>query len=102
MVKKIFVSVGMRGREDVEVLKDLNRAIRILSSVYPKQSFTVVDNWATKGPEDAGRLWYLGEAIKRLGDCEACFFVKGWENYKGCRIEMEVCKQYGIEILEET
>lgn len=100
MSKKVFISVGMRGRENRDVEADLYRAN---SEVRKRFGGTVkiFDNCGCEGPDDAGRLWYLGEAIKKLGNCDICYFVKGWQNHKGCIAEMEICKLYGIEIVEE-
>ena len=100
-MKKVFISVGMRGREEIDVLSDIVRAeMNILNSM--SIDIEIVHNWDCVGPEGACRLWYLGEAIKKLGDCDACYFVKGWQNHKGCIAEMGICKLYGIEIIEES
>lgn len=98
-MKKVFVSVGMTGRYECDVAQDISRAYADIIKRF--SGCEIVDNWCCDGPEYDGRLWYLGEAIKKLGDCDACYFVKGWQNYKGCRAEMEICKIYGIEIIEE-
>ena len=99
-MKKIFISVEMRARSISEVENDILRASNRISECV-NEPFELVDNWNCKGPENAGRLWYLGEAIKKLGDCDICYFVKGWQKANGCKAEMEICKLYGIEIMEE-
>lgn len=100
-MKKVFISVGMRGRSDEEVVRDLKRAERKIHDLIG-EDVEVVDNWSCVGPNDAGRLWYLGEAIKKLGDCDVCYFVNGWQKHKGCKAEFEICKLYGIKIVEES
>ena len=103
-MKKVFVSVGMRGRDPKDVQADIARAEKwIREHIYEKsfEDVMVVDNWGCQGPDNAGRLWYLGEAIKKLGDCDICYFVKGWQHHKGCIAEMAICELYGIEIVEE-
>lgn len=105
MAKKVFISVGMNGRDSKDVEADLRRAEEwIFEYIFMdgRGDVEVIDNWSCQGPEDAGRLWYLGEAIKKLGDCDICYFVKGWQNHKGCRAEMEICKLYGIKVIEES
>lgn len=101
MKQNIFVSVGMRGRTNEEVELDLKRAKDEICKQFG-DDVEIIDNWNCQGPDDAGRLWYLGEAIKKLGDCGICYFVKGWQNHKGCVAEYEICKIYGIEIIEES
>lgn len=101
MVKKVFISVGMRGREAHEVYLDIDRAYRAVWEMF-EHNVKIFDNWGCQGTGNAGRLYYLGEAIKKLGDCDACYFVKGWQNYKGCKAEYEICKLYGIKIIKEV
>lgn len=102
---QVFISVGMSGREEIEVLKDLDR---LGSRIFDMFNGNVIirHNYDCEEPDDpdeyVGRLYYLGEAIKKLGNCDICYFAKGWQNYKGCKAEYEICKLYGIGILEET
>jgi len=37
-----------------------------------------------------------------LSECDSAIFCKGWETSKGCRLEMEFCKENGIkwEVME--
>lgn len=99
---KVFISVGMRGRNKDDVEKDIRRLKKEYLKKFSLDSdIEFIDNWNCEGPEDAGRLWYLGEAIKKLGDCDVCCFVNDWQKYKGCRVEYDVCRIYGIKILEE-
>ena len=97
---KVFISVGMSGRKDHEVEADLERARKKIKEKYG-DDVEIVDNWNVKGPDNCERLWYLSEAIKKLGECDACYFVKGWVNYNGCCIENWVCCLYNIKIIRE-
>lgn len=102
---KVFVSMGLKGRNFEEVTADLTRAQKWIFENLVDDRYDdvyVIDNLDCSTPEDGGRLWCLGEAIKKLGDCDACFFVKGWENYNGCRAEMKICNLYGIRTIIET
>lgn len=104
-MKKVFISVGMRGRDNESVRTDIIRAIEwITDNIRTKdlEEVLIVDNYDYQPLDSEGRLACLGEAIKKLGDCDMCYFVKGWQNYKGCKIEMEVCKTYGIKVVEES
>ena len=98
---KVFISVGMSGREERDVLRDIDRVGRKAWDMFG-EDVGIYDNYYCDMPDDAGRLWCLGEAIKILGNCDICYFVKDWQNYKGCRAEYEICKLYGIEIIDET
>ena len=103
----IFISVPMSGRNQTDVINDLNRAMRYIIN-YKKELDYEYDEIifkadAYKKPklDYEPRLECLGEDIKILGECNACFFCVGWKESKGCNIEREVCKQYGIRIIDE-
>lgn len=105
---KVFVSVGMNGRDKSDIIADLSRASDNIYK-YCKEYYNlnpdnikIINNFKCKAPANASRLWYLGEAIKKLSECHVCYFVKGWIDHKGCIIEMSVCKTYGIEVIEEV
>ena len=104
---KVFVSVGMNGREESDIITDLSRAsdniYKYCNEYYKMKpdNIEIINTYKCDAPADVSRLWYLGESIKKLGECNICYFVKGWRNHKGCVIEMEVCKSYGIEVMEE-
>lgn len=97
---KVFISVGMSGREESDVRRDIERASENIRKLYG-ENVEIVHNYDCVAPEGSGRLWYLGEAIKQLGDCYACYFCNGWRNSKGCCIEWYVCRLYGMYIHEE-
>ena len=98
-MKKVFISVGMRGRHALDVTRDICEAKTKIFELFG-DDVEIIHNYDCVGPENAGRLWYLGEAIKKLGDCDACYFIDGWQKHKGCVAEREICKLYGIEMLE--
>lgn len=109
-MKKVFISVGMSGRNTLDVIRDIKRATEWLTKSVLDQNFDpifdsdyIVTNFDCKTPEGTNRrLWCLGEAIKKLGECDICYFVKGWQNHKGCIIEHQICELYGIKIIEES
>lgn len=105
-MKQVFISLGMTGRQTDDVLNDIDRAIEYIAKniLNPDDELKecIFTNFNCITPiGESRRLYCLGEAIKRLGECDVCYFVRGWEKYKGCRVEREVCKAYGIEIIDE-
>ena len=44
---------------------------------------------------------FLGKSLIYLADADAAIFGEGWENYRGCRIEHQVCADYGVPIINE-
>lgn len=99
-MRKIFISVPMTGREEIDVRNDIKKASENIRKLYG-EDFEIIHNYDYKAPENAERLWYLGEAIKQLGECDICWFVDGWRKSNGCTIEYCICRHYGIKFVEE-
>ena len=63
---KVFISVGMRGRDDEEIKNDISRATKDILNRWSDAE--VVDNFVERPEDVSERLYCLGEAIKILGD----------------------------------
>lgn len=46
-------------------------------------------------------LAYLAKSIEAMSQCDAVYFCKDWENARGCKIEHEIAKDYGLAIIYE-
>lgn len=95
----VFISVGMRDRAQKDIENDIREAARKIRRFVGECE--IVDNFVERPVNNTQRLYCLGEAIKKIGECDACFFVKGWEKYNGCMVERAVCQLYGIQIIDE-
>ena len=92
---RIFLSLGMRGRDEKDVLHDIEEATFYIKRIYP--NCEVINSYQQdEALEDAGPTYYLGRSIQILGSCDQVWFLNDWKNYCGCLIEHEVCKAYGI------
>lgn len=92
---RIFLSLGMRGRAEKDVLADIAEATHYVKNMHP--DWEVINTYRQEeAPEDASRMYYLGRSIQVLGGCDQVWFINDWYNYCGCRAEHEVCKIYGI------
>ena len=73
--------------------KELSKALLI----------TILDSFFKDGiePEDvsASGVWWLGKSLELLAKADVAYFVDGWQDYRGCRIEHTVCKEYGIKTI---
>ena len=96
---RIFLSLGMRGRDESDILADIAEATHYAKSLYAESATEceVINAYnQEEAPEDASRIYYLGRSIQVLGSCDQVWFINDWETYRGCRAEHEVCKIYGI------
>ena len=98
-MKKLFISQPMRGKSDEQIKKEREEAIKKTSEILNEEIF-VIDSFFEKAPVDAKPLWFLGKSLELLADADCVYFAPGWEDARGCRIEHECSKEYGIAIIE--
>lgn len=97
---KLFISQPMRGKTDEEILKERERAVeKVQSQVGEKVE--VIDSFFQSAPVNAKPLWFLGKSLELMSDADVVYFVKGWEDFRGCKIENICAREYGIEVIEE-
>jgi len=94
---KVFISQPMRGIPDEEILIARSDAFALIKSTNPEAELIdsfIVDEISSKH----GGLKYLAKAIELLDEADAIWMLKGWENSRGCRIEHDCAKAYGIPV----
>jgi hypothetical protein len=53
-------------------------------------------------PDDCNvAVYYLGKSISAMKDIDALYMCDNWFNARGCRIENQVAREYGIKILDK-
>lgn len=106
-MKKAMLSQPMAGKTDQEIVDTRNRAVEELTRRgYEVVNTLFTDEWYSKEQmEKRGvvqiPLCFLAKSLENMSLCHAAFFCKGWENARGCRIEHEAAKAYGLEIIYE-
>ena len=98
---KLFISQPMRGKTEEEILAVRKKAVESAESVL-LEKVEVIDSYLKDAPCNDNPLWCLGESLKRMSEADAVYFVEGWENARGCRIEFECAEEYGIELILEA
>lgn len=107
MELKAMISQPMAGKTDEEIKETRERAIKILESYgYTVVNTLFTDEWYSKeNMEKRGvvqiPLCFLAKSLENMSLCHAAFFCKGWENTRGCKIEHEAAKAYGLYIIYE-
>ena len=93
----IYVSAPRRGMTDT-FTERICKFIGVLQGQYEMGSDFRYPTFSLD--KDLKRL-DLGLSITRLLLCDGAHFTSGWEQDKACLIEHEICKTYGIKILED-
>ena len=99
-VKKLFISQPMRDKTDEQILAEREKAIESAKRNFG-EDIEVIDSFFKDAPHDAKPLWFLGKSLELLSTADIAYFVKGWENYRGCKIENTCAIEYGIEVIED-
>ena len=95
------------GKTDAEIIATRERAIKALQERGCEIVNTLfTDEWYSKeSMEKRGvvqiPLCFLAKSLENMSICHVAYFCKGWENARGCRIEHEAAKAYGLEIIYE-
>ena len=98
---KVFISQPMRDKTDEEIKKARAFAIDCIKMYFPNEEVEIIDSFFEGAPHDAKPLWFLGESFKKLSEADLAYFIRGWDKYRGCKMENNAAKQYGIEVIEE-
>lgn len=102
-----MISQPMGGKSNEEIVAARERAIRVLKAKgYEVVNTLFTDEWySQKAMEERGvvnvPLCFLAKSLENMSKCHVAYFVKGWEQARGCRIEHEAAKAYNMEIVYE-
>ena len=104
---KAMLSQPMGGKTQEEIVETRERAIRALQDRgYKVVNTLFTDEWYSKEAMEARGvvqipLCFLAKSLENMSLCHAAYFCRGWEQARGCRIEHEAAKSYGLEIIYE-
>ena len=99
-MKRLFISQPMKGKTDEEILAVREQAIKSATELL-NEDVEVIDSFFQNAPADARPLWFLGKSLELLSTADVAYFAKGWEDYRGCRIENTCAIEYGITVIED-
>jgi len=95
---KIMISQPMTGKSTETIRNERQELVKSLES----QGHIVIDTvfeFEGKDPYNNG-LFYMGHSILAMSEVDAVVFMKGWERSRGCKLEYELARQYGLFIKE--
>ena len=87
-MKKLFVSVPMKGRTEEEIKASIQKMKKI-AEICEGEELELIDSYIEDNPPKGNNeaIFYIGESIKKLAQADV--FVGICESYEwsGCRIE---------------
>lgn len=104
---RAMLSQPMAGKTEEEIREARERAISVLEAKgYEIVNTLFTDEWySQESMKERGvvqiPLCFLAKSLENMSLCHVAYFCKGWEQARGCRIEHEAAKAYGMEVIYE-
>lgn len=98
MKMNVFISQPMNGCSTEEIEWEREDFVKDLKK-YLGEDINILDT-IFHFAEDVPSLVYLGRSLEVLAKADLAVFMDGWENARGCRIEHNSAKDYGIPTIE--
>lgn len=96
--KKVYVSLPISGHDINWVKKKAERAAQYLRD----KGYEPVTPFDVSQDENASYAEHMGKNINALLDCDAVFFLRGWEQSKGCQLERHAAIIYDKEMMHDA
>lgn len=99
---KVFISQPMNGKSEEEILTERKYAIADAKRRFG-YDIEIIDSYLEdyKPTRNCIALEYLAKSIELLADADVAYFMKGWRDARGCKIEFECAKTYGVSYIAE-
>ena len=97
-MKKLFVSVPMKGRTEEEIKASIQKMKKI-AEIYEGEELELIDSYIEDNPPKDSKeaVWYLGESLKKLAQADVFIGICESYDWNGCHIERQVAERYGIK-----
>ena len=101
-LKHLFISMPMFGLSEEDIVKN-QLMYRKRVEGLTKEEYYLIDNihkHIDGDPKDLRtRLKMLADSLAIMSDADLVYFAPGWEDAKGCKIEYECAKAYGLKMI---
>ena len=98
-MKKLFVSVPMKGRTEAEI-KETMEKMKKIAEIYEGEELEMIDSYIEHEPPQNSNqgIWYLGESLKKLSEADVFIGIDAAWDWSGCDIETSTARAYGIKL----
>ena len=90
-MKRIYISVGIDGRDRADVCSDINKAegwiAKNIKRRFQKEEVVIIDSLVCRG------------ICVDLSEVDIFYFVPGWDKYPECRRDKFIAAKNGIEMI---
>lgn len=100
-MKKLYVSVPMKGRTAAAIINSIDKMHQIAEIIFGEK-LEIVNPYPEIGPDvndsdiKSWPVYYLGNQIKRLAKADYIIGVSYEPYFKGCCVERDIANDYNI------
>lgn len=98
IMKKLFVSVPMKGRT-VEEIKASIQKMKKIAEIYEGEELELIDSYVEDNPpkNNSQAIWYLGKSLEKLSEADIFIGIEDDYDWSGCYIERMTAHKYNIK-----
>lgn len=94
---KVMISQSMNGKTEEQIREERKSITARFNNMHIEVIDTIFTEEAPEGCNKA--VYFLGKSIEAMKDIDALYMDDDWREARGCRIEYQVAREYGIKIL---
>ena len=96
---KIMISQPMKGKTKEQINAEREAVVKQLEA----EGNTVLDTVFADSPEEAQNkpVWYFSQAIAAMSEVDAMYFMEGWQDARGCKLEHQIAEAYDVKIIAD-
>lgn len=97
-MKKLFVSVPMKGRTEEEIKASIQKMKKI-AEIYEGEELELIDSYIEDNPpkDNNQAIWFLGQSLEKLSKADVFIGIEDAWDWNGCYVEQEVANRYRIK-----
>lgn len=98
IMKKLFVSVPMKGRTAEEIKASIQKMKKI-AEIYEGEELELIDSYVEDNPpkNNSQAIWYLGKSLEKLSEADIFIGIEDDYDWSGCYIERMTAHKYNIK-----
>lgn len=98
IMKKLFVSVPMKGRTEEEIKASIQKMKKI-AETYEGEELELIDSYVEDNPPKNNNqaIWYLGKSLEKLSEADIFIGIEDDYNWSDCYIERQAAHRYDIK-----
>lgn len=98
---KVFISQPMRNIPNEEILRIREEGKKKFLEIYKgDEEVEFISSFENDLSDNTHPIYLLGRAFELLSEADMVLLIGDWKTARGCRMEYEACKEYGITVVE--